>query len=99
MKRSIGEKWVLYVGKKSVGRYSFGKYAPLVCILLGIVLGVISCSTKHPLHVASTTVAFCAAVSFFERRQFYLIIEKQKRRIAALEEKVLKQNTDKSAEA
>ncbi len=86
-KKSVGEKWVLYVGKNSVGKYSLGRYAPLICILLAIILGVIFYFSKHLFHLAFAVVALCSAFILFERRNFYQIIERQNKHIADLERK------------
>lgn len=96
-RKSIGEKWALYVGRKALGWYW-----PLVLVLFGTILGTIYLFVFHErTHLAVLSVVFMLlALIYFERRNFYLIIEKQKEHIANLESKAnkAKQDTDKSAD-
>lgn len=102
-KRSFGERWVLRVGSKTLTR--LGKYAPLILILCAIPIGGITLffqfesGTSKTISVVYIVASVLLATICFERRNFYLIIEDQKKRIDELEEKLTAKDTDKSAEA
>ncbi len=84
-KKSVGEKWVLYVGRKALGWYW-----PLVLILFAIAPGLHFLVTKSTLSAVTTVMPLFLSLIFFERRNFYLIIERQNKHIADLERKANK---------
>ncbi len=90
------EKWILYVGRKASWRYW-----PLVLIIFAIAPGLHFLVTKSTLSAVTTVMPLFLSLIYFERRQFYQIIENQKKRIGDLEQKLNrdKQDIDKSAEA
>ena len=102
-RKNLGEKWVLYVGRKSLRR-CWSLLWLLFAIIAAVHLTSILLYTSRVCQAAldaGISVGFgCLALLFFERRNFYLIIQKQKEHIANLESKVneAKQDTDKSVE-
>lgn len=85
--KNWAERWVLYVGRKALGRYW-----PVLLFFYSVVLGAVSLLFQWVHRAALSTM--CAAISvmclflalvYFERRQFYLIIRKQQTRINELE--------------
>ena len=96
MTKKLGERWVHYIGKQSL----IYRWAPwllgLVAIML-IALGVLRIWASRTLGDLSMVLFVMAFLFFvmallsFERRQFYLIIEDQKQKIAELEEQLLSQ--------
>ncbi len=80
--KNWGERWVLYVGRKAKG-----KYWPLLLILFAIIFGVIYFFVfRERTHLAVLSITFALlALIYFERRNFYLIIERQRKHTANLE--------------
>ncbi len=80
------ERWVLYVGRKALGRYW-----PILLFFYSVVFGFVSLLFQWVNRAALGTI--CAVVSvmclflallYFERRQFYIMIKRQEEQIQEL---------------
>ena len=87
--RNRGERWVLYLGKKSQNKWS----APLLWLFVGVLVNLqcvwLIVQKEDILSVAlfaySSAMFFCGALSVFEQRHFYRIIQRLKENIDSLD--------------
>lgn len=91
--KNQAEKWVLYVGRKSLGRYwslVWFLFAMIAAVHLTSILLYTGRVYQAALDAGISVGFGCLALIFFERRNFYQIIERQNKHIADLERKANK---------